>query len=158
MPRLTGLNPNLAAALDTVAFSELGAALLAATDDGYNVLVGATASEPLLFPEYSRHPDLINYKFNSTAAGRYQIIHATWRSLQAMLNLPDFGPVSQDRAALELIREKGAVELFSDGHLRTAIAACSPVWASLPGSTAGQHLQQYRDLEAAFVAAGGTLA
>ncbi|TPQ32162.1 glycoside hydrolase, partial [Burkholderia ubonensis] len=34
---------NRVAFLDTVAVSEIGAALLAKSDDGYNVLVGSTA-------------------------------------------------------------------------------------------------------------------
>lgn len=159
MPRLTGMVPNLAAALDTIAWSEIGPALLAhSLDDGYNLLVGSTPAKPLFFTDYSHHPDELNFEFDSTAAGRYQIIHPTWVNLQRVLKLPDFSPESQDRACLELIREHGAIDLFVNGNLEAALTACAKEWASLPASTAGQHLQRYSDLEAAFQAAGGILA
>lgn len=48
---------NRVAFLDAIAVSEIGAALLAISDDGYNVLVDSTPSRPLLFSSYIAHPN-----------------------------------------------------------------------------------------------------
>ena len=74
--------PNVCAFLDTLAVSELGARLLAVSDDGYNVLVGSTWSHPHLFASYADHPrtlvPLPNLGIKSSAAGRYQFLERTW--------------------------------------------------------------------------------
>jgi muramidase (phage lysozyme) len=94
----------------------------------------------------------------STAAGRYQIIRPTWQGCKTRLRLPDFGPASQDKAALYLIDNEGALVDVHAGHLQTAIAKCSRQWASLPGSTSGQRMRKVDELVAAFQGAGGALA
>ncbi|UOB56582.1 glycoside hydrolase family 104 protein [Burkholderia pyrrocinia] len=148
---------NRVAFLDTIAVSEIGSALLAKSDDGYNVLVGATALRPLLFASYAAHPNVLNRQIRvpSTAAGRYQILTRWWRIYQAQMKLPDFGPVSQDRYALQQLREHGALLLIDAGRFREAIAKVSNVWASLPGAGYGQHENDIEHLLAAYRAAGG---
>ncbi|RQU12143.1 glycoside hydrolase [Burkholderia cenocepacia] len=148
---------NRVAFLDTIAVSEIGSPLLAKSDDGYNVLVGATASRPLLFASYAAHPNVLNRQIRvpSTAAGRYQILTRWWRIYQAQMKLPDFGPVSQDRYALQQLREHGALPLIDAGRFREAIAKVSNVWASLPGAGYGQHENDVQHLLAAYRAAGG---
>mgnify|MGYP005812482729 CR=1 FL=1 len=94
----------------------------------------------------------------STAAGAYQIIYPTWRSLQRRLRLPDFGPTSQDRAALALVAGRGALDDVRDGRIQTAVAKCAREWASLPGGMAGQPHRRMDDLIAAYAAAGGAIA
>jgi lysozyme len=74
----------------------------------------------------------------STAAGAYQLIKGTWKRLKDRLNLPDFSPLSQDRAAVGLLEEIGAVDLIYSGDIEGAIHKASKIWASLPGSTAQQ--------------------
>ena len=49
---------NVIALLDAIAVSEIGAALLAASQDGYNVLQSSTPAHPLLFSDYSDFPDV----------------------------------------------------------------------------------------------------
>lgn len=93
----------------------------------------------------------------STAAGAYQIIKPTWLSCQRTLKLPDFGRESQDRAALLLISQRGALTDVHNGELAKAIAKCSPEWASLPGNTAGQPQRPILALIEAFQMAGGRL-
>lgn len=149
---------NRVAFLDMLAVSEIGAALLAVSDNGYNVLVGSTPVRPLLFGSYTTHPDVYNRALNSTAAGRYQLLYRWYGPYRAMLHLTDFGPVSQDLIALQQIRERCALPLIDAGHLLPAIKACSNIWASLPGNTYGQHTNGTAALQAAYVAAGGTLA
>ncbi|KVG23005.1 glycoside hydrolase [Burkholderia ubonensis] len=151
---------NRVAFLDMIAVSEIGSALLAKSDDGYNVLVGSTPSRPLLFTSYAAHPNVLNRQISvpSTAAGRYQILNRWWRIYQAQMKLVDFGPVSQDRYALQQLREHGALPLIDAGRFREAVAKVSNVWASLPGAGYGQHENQIEHLLAAYQAAGGEVA
>ncbi|WP_298214353.1 glycoside hydrolase family 104 protein [Acidocella sp.] len=161
MARLTPAqagSANRVAFLDMLAWSEIGPALLAISDDGYNVLVGSTPAHPLLFHSYDRHPDVLNHQLNSTAAGRYQLIHATWLECQQALRLPDFSPQSQEWAALHLIRERGAMPAIDAGRLSVAIDLCAAIWASLPGNSYGQPEHPLADLQAAYGRAGGVVA
>lgn len=161
MPRITaaelgGGGANIAAFLDTLASSK-AEGTAGKGDDGYNVLVGGQ-----LFSGYKVHPNksvfLPRYKVYSTAAGRYQFLNKTWLALQKRLNLPDFGPVSQDKAAIELIREKGVLDDLRAGRFDVVVAACKGIWASLPGAGYGQREADLADLRKGYVAAGGTLA
>jgi muramidase (phage lysozyme) len=148
---------NIAAFLDMLAFSEIGPAMLAGSDDGYNVLVGSTPGNIMTFASYAAHPDVLNRATDSDAAGRYQIMHHWWVAYDPILHLPDFGPVSQDLYALNQLKERKAIAPILAGDLAAAVTACSNIWASLPGSTYGQHENQFAALQAAYVAAGGTL-
>lgn len=94
----------------------------------------------------------------STAAGAYQLIKPTWRGIRERLRLPDFGPESQDRAALYLIGNCGALEDVYAGRVQIAIAKCAREWASLPGNSAGQPQRRKDDLVAVFERHGGSLA
>jgi muramidase (phage lysozyme) len=147
---------NRVAFLDMLAHSEIGAALLAKSDDGYDVLVGSTAAHPLLFKGYADHPNILNARLNSTAAGRYQLLHRYFTAYAKTLGLPDFSPVSQDLIALRQIKEQGALPFIDAGRLADAVAHCSNIWASLPGSPYGQHVNEFSDLRLAYLAAGGT--
>lgn len=150
---------NQKAFLDMIAHSEIGAQLLAKTDNGYNVLVGSTPAHPLTFASYATHPNIFNKACNSTAAGRYQTLHRYAVAYMASLHLPDFGPASQDAIALQQIRESHALPLIESGQFAAAVAACAHLWASLPGANyPGQHMNQLAVLQAAYVAAGGVLA
>jgi muramidase (phage lysozyme) len=148
---------NRCAFLDMIASSEIGPALLSATDDGYNVLVGSTPANPLTFPSYAAPPDVFNAALNSTAAGRYQLLNRYAVIYIAQLDLPDFGPVSQDLIALQQIRERSALPLIDAGDFEAAVAACSNIWASLPGNSYQQHTNPLSALQAYYVASGGTI-
>lgn len=69
------------------------------------------------------------------AAGKFQVIPQTWRGL--MRKRPefytDFTPYRQEMAALDLLDEKGALELISNGKFWEALDAASWIWAGLPG-------------------------
>lgn len=168
MPRITPIEAggaagveagrNVCAFLDMLAWSEIGPKLLAASDDGYDVLVGSTPSRPLRFPGYATHPNVYSERMNSTAAGRYQLLHRWWAPYRDLLHLSDFGPVSQDRVAIQQIREQHALADVIAGKLVDAIGNVSNIWASLPGAGYGQHEHHIDDLRAAYLAAGGTLA
>lgn len=140
--------------LDMIAVSELGRALLAETDDGYNVLVGSTAAAPKRFISYDRHPaimvELPKLGIRSSAAGRYQILFRTFDGLATALHVSDFKPETQDRMAIELIRRRGALDDVKRGDVEAALPLCSKEWASLPGAGYGQHENKLADLLAAY--------
>jgi muramidase (phage lysozyme) len=146
---------NRVAFLDMIAFSEIGAQLLALSDDGYNVLVGSTPAKPLLLKSYADHPNVLNAALHSTAAGRYQILYRWWRIYKAQMFLRDFSPISQDRYALQQLKEHGALPYIDSGRIELAVSKCANVWASLPGAGYGQHENQLAHLQAAYQAAGG---
>jgi muramidase (phage lysozyme) len=153
---------NVCAFLDAIKVSELGEGLIAASDDGYNVIVGSTASFPDLFHDYSAHPNklisLPRLGISSTAAGAYQLLYRYWIAYRDSLALPDFSPVSQDRIAIQQIKERRAFNLVVAGHFEEAIAAVKNIWASLPGAGYGQHENNLDALRAAYVSAGGVVA
>jgi muramidase (phage lysozyme) len=160
MPVITAAqtgSQNRVAFLDVIANSEIGPALLAKTDNGYQCLVGSTPSHPLTFSSFASHPDILNRALNSTAAGRYQLLFRYWLSYSKMLNLPDFGPLSQDRIALQQIRECNALADIDAGNFAHAVALCSRIWASFPGSPYGQHTNAIALLQGYYTAAGGAL-
>lgn len=155
----SGTTNNEAAFLDMLAISE-------GTDQigqnhGYDVIVGSTAALPDLFTDYSDHPRKLVWiprlKKDSTAAGRYQLLSGYFDVYKRLLPVPDFGPDSQDRIALQQIKERYARQAVQDGNLFTAISACASCWASLPGSTAGQGTNSLSFLKAAYLAAGGII-
>jgi len=146
---------NRTAFLDMIAVSEIGGRLLAQSDDGYNVLVGSTPARLLLFNGYADHPNVYNAATNSTAAGRYQILNRFWKVYKQQLRLPDFGPVSQDKYALQQLRERGALPLIDAGRFSEAVAKCKNIWASLPGAGYGQHENKIETLAQAYRDAGG---
>ena len=68
----------------------------------------------------------------SAAAGGYQFMPATWAAAQRATGVPDFSPVSQDAAALYLIKQRG-VDPNKMNELTPEIAnALAPEWASFP--------------------------
>lgn len=149
---------NLSAFLDMIAWSEgTDNGKQPTKDKGYDVCVGG-----VLFEGYKDHPrtliDLPKLKIKSTAAGRYQILARYFDSYKKSLNLPDFSPASQDKIAVQLIKECKAMDDIEAGRIKDAIAKCSSRWASLPGANYGQHEHKVDALIAAYVKAGGTVA
>ena len=151
------MSQNLKAFLDMIAFSEIGPALLAVSDNGYNVIVGGA-----LFHSYWDHPRklvwLPRLHINSTAAGRYQLLARYFDAYRVSLKLHDFSPASQDAIAIQQIKEQRALPLIESGDFSAAIDRVSNIWASLPGAGYGQHENKLADLEKAYRAAGGVLA
>ncbi len=151
------LSPNLNAFLDTVAFAEIGPKLLKISDDGYRCCVGSTPVKPILFNDYSKHPRIRSEKMNSDAAGRYQFMGKFWLYYRDGLNLPDFGPESQDRWAIQLIRECKALDDIEVGKFPEAVHKCRSRWASFPGASYGQPEKSMAAMIDAYEKAGGTL-
>jgi len=123
--------------------------------DGYKKLYGGG-----YFNDYSTHPNtkVTKWGITSTAAGAYQILNKTWLELQTKLKLPDFSPVSQDKAAIELIKRRKALDDVYAGRFAQAIAKCRKEWASLPGAGYGQNEKNVTNLLAVIKVAGGMTA
>lgn len=149
---------NLRAFLDMIAYSE-------GTDNGrqptkyhgYDVLVGGG-----LFTGYSDHPRklvrLPSLGISSTAAGRYQILARYYDVYKKQLGLPDFSPASQDKIAIQLIKECKAVDDIEAGRIESAINKCRSRWASLPGAGYGQHEHKMDTLITQYKKSGGVVA
>jgi muramidase (phage lysozyme) len=152
---------NRAAFLKMITVSELGDAIIAKSDEGFNVIVGSTAERVHLFNDYSRHPGVMVWnqrlKQNSSAAGAFQIMEFNWNVYKKQLNLPDFGKDSQRKIAMQLIKECKALEAIDAGRIDEAVSLCRSRWASFPGAGyRGQHENTIEHLRAAYVAAGGS--
>ncbi len=150
---------NQTAFLDMIAFSEGTASV--GHRNGYDVIVGSTPSLMRRIDSFDDHPRVtmqLNSTLWSSAAGRYQIIAGTWAVLKMRLKLPDFSPASQDMAAIELIREKGAIDMIDAGKITDAIIACATIWASFPGAGYSQRENAFSALLAAYKQAGGSVA
>ena len=125
--------------------------------DGYSILVGGGH-----FSSFADHPRTLvwlpNLGINSSAAGAYQILRRTWDAVASALGLPDFSPASQDSAAVELIKRRGALADVRAGRFAVAVEKCKKEWASLPGAGYGQRENKLAVLQAAYINAGGMLA
>lgn len=149
------MNQNLRAFLQTISHSE-GTDIIPNSDGGYRALVGGGT-----FPSYSDHPNILvklNDHLSSTGAGKYQILHRFWVAYKSLLNLPDFSPASQDTVAIQQIKESHALDDIEAGCFDIAVKKCAHIWASLPGSTYGQHTNNIDDLRTAYINYGGKLA
>jgi muramidase (phage lysozyme) len=70
--------------------------------------------------------------------------------LSGELGLIDFSPETQDRMALQLVFERGALPSIMAGNIENAFTLCRREWASLPGSGFHQHENLMRDLVDAY--------
>lgn len=146
---------NVCAFLDMLAYSEGTDNNRQKTENhGYDVIVGGG-----LFSDYSKHPNRLipikNLGISSTAAGRYQLLYRYWVSYCKTLGLNDFSPLSQDKIAIQQIKERRAIPLIQRGDFIAAVHACKNIWASLPGAGYGQHEQKIESLIASYKLSGG---
>lgn len=152
-PTLPSPQDNIKAFLDMIAFAE---GTINLGDNGYNVIVGGR-----LFYDYTDHPrDLVKlprYGISSTAAGRYQILSRFWDHYKAQLRLPDFGPDSQDKYAIQQIKERRAYNDVRAGRISAAIEKCGNIWASFPTNNYGQRQVGMDTLLKEYVKFGGSL-
>ncbi|MNE12811.1 Phage lysozyme [compost metagenome] len=161
---------NLGAFLDMLAWSELGSTNLKRSDDGYNVIVTGSDGVLELFDDYADHPFANGRKskvirpatvskkaLTSNAAGRYQQMLKDWPHYRDLLKLKDFGHISQDKVAIQHIKECRALPDIEAGRIQEAIAKCANIWASLPGAGYGQREHKLTNLLEQYVRAGGEL-
>lgn len=140
--------------LDMIAYAEgTDNGIQPTNNSGYDVLVGGN-----LFYDYSDHPRVLvslpKYNIKSTAAGRYQILARYYDAYKLQLGLKDFGPESQDKIAMQMVKECKAVDDIKAGRIEQAIYKCRSRWASLPGAGYGQHEQKMSTLVRVFNESG----
>ncbi len=113
---------NIKAMLDLIAWAE-----------GADYDVSYTGQK---FTSFTDHPRAL-YTANgisSDAAGRYQFLSPTWDKLKAKLKLKDFSPQSQDKAAIELMKQCHGYGYAVRGDVRGFADRCWTQWASLHSS------------------------
>lgn len=134
------------ALLDAIAFAE---GTRDRVNGGYKTLFGGGQ-----FDDYSRHPDKVvrSGRYASAAAGRYQFMPATFNRLAKKIGLKDFSPESQDRAALELVKELGISDsiLKNEGISPKVSTILGKQWASFPGSIFGQPTKPLPSIQKAY--------
>jgi muramidase (phage lysozyme) len=155
---LSGTSPKVKAFLKMIRWAE-------GTDgvDGYR-----TQYTGAKFDDFSDHPRKVlcstfnGKKLCSDASGAYQIMSIpTWDGqwvdgekrigLKEKLKLKDFSPQSQDLAAIDLLKDAGAIALIEKDDIAGAIAKSCSIWASLPcfdGDTQGAYSQSIKPLPA----------
>lgn len=140
--------------------------------NGYRTLFGGR-----LFNGWADHPrvavqftDGAGRKLWTSAAGAYQFMAVsklpngrttkvnTWDRLREKLGLRDFSPASQDAAALELIREAGALADVRGGRFEAAVQKVRGIWASMPGAGYNQPEKTLASLRAVYARNGGAFA
>ena len=157
---------NRLAFLDMLAVSEGTSTSPATLCRGYDVIVTGRDGQLEIFTDFSDHPfnagrksKAINSKgLTSNASGRYQFMLRDWAHYRDLLALPDFGPQSQDKWAMQLIKERRALPDIDAGRFADAVSKCRNIWASLPGAGYGQPEHGIGKLQVAYLSAGGVLA
>lgn len=138
------ISPNARRWLNTIAFAE---GTWGSSGPRYDITFGYKPIKDL-----SRHPNQVvkSGGYASAAAGAYQIMPSTWASVQKQKGLADFGPLSQDRAALELLRRRG-IDPDRDPITPQTVAKAAGEWASLPNlqgkSAYGQPVKSFETLK-----------
>ena len=128
--------------------------------DGYRMMFGGK-----LFESFADHPkqyftytDKSGKTIKTSAAGAYQIVYHVWFYLENRYELTDFTPASQDKAAIDLISERNALDDIIAGRFETAIQKVRTIWASLPGADYNQPEHSLEDVKEWYLQAGGTIA
>lgn len=104
------------------------------------------------FKDFTAHPRVVGLRTKegpSTAAGRYQITATTYDEFSKKTGVTGFDPEAQDRIALAIIEQEGALDQIKEGDFRGAIGKLGGRWASLPSSKYSQpkRSQQWIDKE-----------
>lgn len=116
-----------------------------------------------LFTSFADHPrEAITAPINgrnitSTAAGAYQFLATTWDQCKKALGLTDFSPPNQDKAAIYLIKNAGALNDVKTGNFQVAVQKTNRIWASLPGAPYNQNPKTYTRALSFYKQAGGTV-
>ena len=117
---------------------------------GYQVIYGGSLISEVIpgSDPFSKHPEHVIRKqtaLNSSAAGAYQFMPATWNQVaEKWLNIKDdFSPLRQDQVAHKLILHR--LDALEEANInrgvltREALHQLAPEWASLPTHSGGSY-------------------
>lgn len=155
----------LRAFLDLIAWAEATSTHVLTKCDGYDVIAYGMDGKPEIFTDFSTHPfangrpgKVFNRRGQrTTASGRYQFLVRHWDHYRRQLKLPDFGPASQDKWAIQLIKERKALDDIYKGRIKSAIKKCSNIWASFPYNSYDQNPKSVDRLIYKFKEFGGVV-
>lgn len=129
-------------------------------EDGYRRMFGGKLFDS--FADHPRQPQTATFRggktLTSSAAGAYQFLTRTWDGLVKQYGFTDFGPQSQDMAAVALIKGRKALDDVIAGRFDAAVQKCNKEWASLPGSPYGQPTTTLQKARQLYTDAGGIFA
>lgn len=135
MSRSDFVSPNARRWLNLISFAE---GTWGGRGPRYDITFGYTPISNL-----SRHPNKVvrSGRYASAAAGAYQFMPSTWQRAAAATRVSDFGPRSQDLAALQLMRWRGVDPDRAPINPQN-IAKLSGEWAALPTLRGGSAYKQ----------------
>lgn len=132
--------------------------------EGYRALFGWRQGNGKTFSNFADHPrqyfnytNLAGKTIRTSAAGAYQITATTYDALNRKYGLSGFTPDMQDKMAVTLIQDVGALSDVQAGRVETAIRKCRKIWASLPNSGVDQPTRNLDELVRVYSRNGGVL-
>ncbi|MEB3259188.1 MAG: glycoside hydrolase family 104 protein [Cyanobacteriota bacterium] len=139
------ISPRQRALLNTISYAE---GTWRNGQVGYNIMFGGGTFDPS-----KGHPDRVvdGGRYKSAAAGGYQFMPFTFNEVtrQNGWDPRDFGPAAQDRAALALVRRRGANS--ESDFTPELVNKLAPEWASFPtlkgNSFYGQPVKRFDELK-----------
>ena len=106
--------------------------------DGYRTVFGGGHFEDVSWHPAKRVTAMVGGRpVVSSAAGAYRITSKVWEGMVDRYGFEDFGPSTQDEAAVALIAIHDALRDVIDGHFGVAIDKIAAEWSFLPGSPYG---------------------
>lgn len=105
----------------------------------YDTIVGGKKK----ITDFSAHPNvvgLVTKQGPSKAAGKYQITKKTYDEYAPKLGIRDFSPESQDKIAVQILHDLGALKDVTQGKFKSAVEKAGNRWMSLPSTTIKQGL------------------
>lgn len=94
-------------------------------------------------------------KNTSSAFGAGQFMPKTWDPIAAKLGITDVTPESQDKVAIQLLKQRGVYEDVKAGNFTKAINGLGKEWASLPSSTYPQGKKTWEQASKIMQEVGG---
>ena len=98
------------------------------------------------FNSFDKHPGIVNTTASgsSAAAGGFQFLPGTWNGVAAKLKLPDFSPASQDKAAIQLVKDRDVdpfAKITTLSQFKNTLHKLSPEWAGIPNKYGVSHYE-----------------
>ncbi len=86
--------------------------------------------------KYKDHPrkSITKWGKTSSASGAYMILAGSWDWIKGKIGATDFSPENQDKAAVWLMKYRGALDYVKTGKIKEAFVRLKNEWTSLPGA------------------------